>query len=85
MVNEEVDEVIKQLFDSLKNVYQNNLESINSSEFVFDYGHLLHYKCHKINPNCGGSYIDFPDWVKKKLNPINEKIINVLNTLYQLH
>ena len=44
------------------------------SEFVFDYAHLLHYKCHKINPNHGGSYIDSPDWIiKKKLNPINKK------------
>ena len=36
------------------------------SEFVFDYAHLLHYKCHKINPNHGGSYIDSPDWIIKK-------------------
>ena len=37
MINDEVDEVIKQLFDSLKNRYQNNLESMKGSEFVFDY------------------------------------------------
>ena len=37
MINDEADEVIKELFDSLKNRYQNNLESIKSSEFVFDY------------------------------------------------
>ena len=43
----------KELFDSLKNRYQNNLESMKGSEFVFDYVYLLHYKCHKINPNCG--------------------------------
>ena len=36
------------------------------SEFVFDCVHLLHYKCHKINPNCGGLYIDSPDWIKNK-------------------
>ena len=39
---------------------------MKSSEFVFDYVHLLHYKCHKINPNCDGSYIDCPDWIKTK-------------------
>ena len=36
----------------------------------------MYYKCHKINPNCGGSYIDFPDWIKNKkttINPINKK------------
>ena len=35
-------------------------------EFVFDYVQLLHYKCHKIDPNCGGSYIDSPDCIKNK-------------------
>ena len=42
----------------------------------FDYVHLLYYKCHKINPNRGGSYIDSPDWIKNKkakINPINKK------------
>ena len=34
------------------------------------------YKCHKINPNCGGSYTDSTDWIKNKqatINPINKK------------
>ena len=53
------DEFIKEFFDSVKNRYQNNLELMKSSEFVFDYVHLFYYKYHKINPNCGGSYIDF--------------------------
>ena len=47
MINDEADEVIKELFDSLKNGYQNNLESMKGSELVFDYVHLLYYKCHK--------------------------------------
>ena len=37
MNNDEADEVIKALFDSLKNRYQNNLASIKGSDFVFDY------------------------------------------------
>ena len=53
MISDKVDEVIKELFDSLKNEYQNNSESMKSSEFVFIYVQLLYYKCHKINPNCG--------------------------------
>ena len=53
MVNDEADEVIKELFDSLKKRYQNNLESIKGSEFVFDYVQSLYFKCHKINLNCG--------------------------------
>ena len=52
------------------------MESIKSSEFLFDYVQLLYYKCHKINPNCSRSYIDSPDWIKSKkatINPINKK------------
>ena len=39
---------------------------MKGSEFVFDYVQLLCYKCHKINRNCGGSYIDSPDLIKSK-------------------
>ena len=65
MINGEVDEVIKTLFNLLKNRYQNNLESIRGSELVFNYVQLLYYKCQKINLNCGG-HIDSPDWIKTK-------------------
>ena len=34
---------------------------MKGSEFVFDYVYLLCYKCHKINPNRRGSYIDSRD------------------------
>ena len=30
---------------------------MRGSDFAFDYGQLLCYKCHEINLNCGGSYI----------------------------
>ena len=76
MISNEADEVIKKLFDSLKNRYQNNLQSMRGSEFVYDYVQLLYYKCHKVNLNRGGSYIDSPDWIKNKkatINPINKK------------
>ena len=49
MINDEVDEVIKKLFKSLKKRYQNNLKLVKVDEFVFDYVHLLYYECHKIN------------------------------------
>ena len=39
MINDEANEVIKELFDSLKNRCQNNMESVKSSELIFDYGH----------------------------------------------
>ena len=67
MINNDADEVIEELFKSLQNRYQNNLEeSMKASEFFFDYVNFLYYKCHKINPNCGGSYIDSFDWTQKQ-------------------
>ena len=38
---------------------------------------MFNYKCHKINPNRGRSYIDSPDWMKNKQT--NKKTINLIN------
>ena len=49
---------------------------MKGSDFAFDYVRILYYKYHKINPNCGGSYIDFPYRIKNKkatIDPINKK------------
>ena len=57
---------------------------MKDGEFVFYYVHLLYYKCHKINPDYSGSYIDSPDWRKNKkatIDPINKNIINAFSTL----
>ena len=42
MINDKADKITKEFSDSLKNRYQNNLESIKGNEFVFDYIHLLY-------------------------------------------
>ena len=68
MINDEADEVIKELSNSLKNRYQNNLESMKGSEFVFCYVQLPHYKYRRVNPNCGGSYANSCDWINQKRN-----------------
>ena len=77
MINNEADEGLEEFFEPLLNRHQNNLEKLmKGSEFFFDYVHLMYYKCHKINPNRGGSYIDSPGWIKNKketINPINKK------------
>ena len=76
MINDAAADVTEELFQSLKNRFQNNFKSMKGSVFVFDFVQLLYYKCHKINPNRGGSYIDSPDWIKNKkatINPINKK------------
>ena len=53
---------------------------MKGSEFAFHHVHLLYHKCHRINPNCSGSYIHSSDWISKKkkkkiatINPINKK------------
>ena len=67
MINDKADQFLEVPFGSLINRYQTNLqESMKNSKFAFNYVHLLHYKCHKINANCGGSYIDSSDWIKSK-------------------
>ena len=61
------DEVIEELSESLLNRYQIRLEtSMRGSYFIFDFVYLLYYKCHKISPNRGGSYINSPDWINNK-------------------
>ena len=44
---------------------------MKGNEIAFDYFQLLYYKCHKINPNHRGSYIDSPDSIKKHTHTIN--------------
>ena len=49
---------------------------MKGSKFVFNYVHLLYYKFYEINLNCGGSYINSPDWIKNKkasINSVNNK------------
>ena len=48
---------------------------MRGSNFIFDSVQLMYYKCHKVNFRRGGSYIDSPDWIKKKnatIYPKNE-------------
>ena len=65
-MSDKTDEIIEELIDLLENKYQNNLESMISSEFVFHFVQLLCYQFHKINRD--RSYIDSPDWIKTKNN-----------------
>ena len=70
-INGKAEELFKNLLGSLLNIYQNNLKT-----FMRRYVHLLHCNCHKINPNCGGSWTDSPDMIKSKkakTNPIHKR------------
>ena len=83
MISDVTYDIMEKLFNSLKNRYQNNLQTMIGSEFVFDYVQLLYYKCRKMNLNGGGSYIVSPDWIKTKKTTIHpiKKITNISNTL----
>ena len=72
-VNEEfmngsaTDEIIKELFKSLLQRYQENLqEKMKGSDFAFDGVNYLYYDLNKISISKGGSYIDSPKWLKYK-------------------
>ena len=61
MMSSEIDEIIKELFQSFLQKYQEGLEeSMKGSEFEFDSADLLHYYLQKVSLNKGGSYIDSP-------------------------
>ena len=62
-----VNEVVSELFESLRSKHQNNLEtSMRRSDFILDSVQLMYYKCHKVNFKHSGSYIDSPEWIKVK-------------------
>ena len=77
MIGSGTNEVIEDLFKSLLQRYQENLEEkMRISEFNFDAVNLLHYDLNKISLNTGGSYIKSPDWIgakKATINPQNKK------------
>ena len=74
MIGNETDEIIEKLFDSLLQKYQDGLEeSMTGSEFICDSVDLLYYHLQKIGLKRGGSYIDFPEWLKNKTATINPK------------
>ena len=75
MNSSDTDEIIKGLFESFLQKYEENLqEKMKGSEFEFDGVNFLYYDFSKISINRGGSYIDSPHWLKDKkstINPIN--------------
>ena len=75
MNGSDTDEIIKGLFESFLQKYEENLQNrMRGSEFEFDGVNFLYYDFNKISLNRGGSYIDSPQWLKNKkstINPIN--------------
>ena len=65
----DTNEVIKELFKSFLQRYQEGLEEkMKGSDCEFDGIHLLYYDFNKISLNRGGSYIESAKWIKDKKN-----------------
>ena len=71
VIGAKTDNNINELFESIFKKYQEELQKMKGSEFVFNNIDLLYYKLHKISLNRGGSYIDSCDWLKNKKATIN--------------
>ena len=66
------DEIIKELFKSFLQRYQENLqEKMRGSDFAFDGINFCYYDFNKISINKAGSYIDSPKWLKNGKSTIN--------------
>ena len=63
----EKDDIIKELWKSLLQKYQEGLEeSMRGSGCIFDSVNLLYYHLQRIILKRGGSYVDSPKWLKNK-------------------
>ena len=72
LMGSETDEIVKQLFESLLQRYQEGLEkSMKIGEFVFDSVDVFCYNLDKISLNRGESDIDSPERLKNKKSTIN--------------
>ena len=74
MFGDDNDDIIEQLFESLLQKHEENLQNkMRGSEFEFDGVNFLYYDFNKTSINRGGSYIDSPKWLKDKKSTINPK------------
>ena len=72
MVGSDTNDVIKELFKSFLQRYQEGLqEKMKGSDFEFDGVNLLYYNFNKISLNRGRSYIESAKWIKDKKSTIN--------------
>ena len=74
MMSSKTDEIVKELFKSFLQGYQEGLEeSMRGGKFIFDSVDASYYDLNKISLSRGGSYMDSPKWLKNKKATINPK------------
>ena len=74
MSGDDTNEIIKLLFESLLQRFEENLQNkMRGSEFEFDRINFFYYNFNKTSIYRGGTYIDSPKWLKDKKTTINPK------------
>ena len=75
MSGDDTDEIIKSLFQSFIQRYEENLgkDKRKGSDFEFDAINFLYYDFNKTSIYGSGTYIDSPKWLKDKKSTINPK------------
>ena len=72
MIGNETNKTIKEIFQSRLTRHQIRSEtSIKGSSFIFHSLDGMYHESNKISLNRGGSYMDYPDWIKNKTAAIN--------------
>ena len=74
MSGDDTNEIIKLLFESFLQRFEENLQNkIRGLEFEFDGINFFYYSFNKTSTYRGGTYIDSPKWLKDKKSTINPK------------
>ena len=74
MSGDDTNEIIKLLFESFLQRFEENLQNkMRGSEFEFDGINFFYYNFNKTSIYRGGSYIDSPRWLRDKKSTINPK------------
>ena len=74
MSGDDTNEIIKLLFESFLQRFEENLQNkMRESEFEFDGINFFYYSFNKTSIYRGGTYIDSPKWLKNKKSTINPK------------
>ena len=80
MSGDDTNEIIKLLFESVLQRFEENLQNkMRGSEFEFDGINFFYYNFNKTSIYRDGLYIDSPKWLKDKKSTINPNNPN-LNT-----
>ena len=70
MNDDNTNEIIKLLFESFLQIFEENLqEKMRGSDFVFDGINFFYYNFNNTSIYRGESYIDSPKWLKDKNQP----------------